>query len=210
MPVSIVETSKQFDVLAEFGFRDRHELTLPKAAYPNLTSRAIRQYANSLIAHIEYVRRAGRVLGIPAVQLLKHDLTKWDVDQFPHYVEKFHLKGEKAELADDGFQLAWLRHENAEPHHWGHWVLRTGKDAGSALPMPTVYAEEMVSDWHGAGRAYQDSWDISDWFNAKYPTFNLHSITRLRVEMAMTFLGYEQDDNGKWFAGSDFVMQGWS
>lgn len=52
----------------------------------------------------------------------------------------------------NAFNVAWLHHLHANPHHWQHWILQ--QDSGSTLilvPTSVHVVQEMVADWIGAG-----------------------------------------------------------
>lgn len=119
-------------------------------------------YLKSLFLHKLYVFKAGRYVGVSLWQLLVHDLSKLSPTEFGAYVR---YSATEEGRGSEAFAAAWLHHENANPHHWGHWIPRSGKYANQPLPMPERYVREMVADWMGAGRLYQGYWDIADWVN---------------------------------------------
>jgi hypothetical protein len=49
------------------------------------------------------------------------------------------------------FNLAWLKHQHRNDHHWQHWLLK--QDDGPLLQLlpPAYVVDEMVADWVGAG-----------------------------------------------------------
>ncbi len=196
------------DAAPAFPWRDRSldELGLIYWAMAwedfGITEKIAAAHLASLNQHIAYVRQAGQVIGVPHLLLHNHDQSKFGVEEFPYYARNFF--GDKADPA--GWGAAWNHHENHNPHHWGHWISRTGKDAGKPLPMPRHYVQEMVADWHGAGRAYQGSWDISAWIAKQGPGFNLHDETERLIDEVMIGLGYFLTDNCMWsyMAGNKF------
>jgi hypothetical protein len=133
-------------------------------------------YEESLKRHIDAVQKAGLLLQVPVVQLEIHDRSKYSLDEFPYYVRQFH--GDKGDPS--GFAVAWLHHQNTNPHHWEYWITRsdhTNSAADGCLPMPERYVREMVADWMGASYTYTGSWDITDWCRAKIPAMKLHPTT---------------------------------
>ena len=51
------------------------------------------------------------------------------------------------------FDLAWLKHQKRNPHHWQYWILSTDSEGTKLIPMPEPYRTEMICDWIGAGKA---------------------------------------------------------
>lgn len=144
------------------------------------------EYLYSLMRHINFVREAGRKIGVPENQLVCHDESKFTEWEFPHYARKFHGANDDPE----GFARAWLHHENSNPHHWGYWIPRSGKYAGQPLEMQHYYALEMVADWMGANMAYQNTWDMTEWLNENFMKIRLHPNTRLGVANILNEIGY--------------------
>lgn len=143
-----------------------------------------------VLQHKWFVLVAGlRVGKIPLWRLIFHDMSKFSRAEFGPYARKFLVEGSTAQTEFD-FALAWLNHENRNPHHWGYWIPRTGKHAGRPLPMPEHYAREMVADWWAAGRAYGKSWDMREWLVKSVPGFNLHDETLGHVYRALSDIGY--------------------
>jgi hypothetical protein len=133
-------------------------------------------------------------MGIP-LQGLIHDLSKLLPDEWFPYANHFYgpkpPKGmgdhgycKPAQTGDDWFDLAWLKHQHRNPHHWQYWLLR--KDNGSLLPleMPTNIVWEMVCDWRGAGKAQGKTGpnECRDWYLANRHKMQLHESTRSLVE----------------------------
>lgn len=96
---------------------------------------------------------------------------------------------------EDAFNVAWLKHQHRNPHHWQHWLLAEDNPARrmhvpqtsdaprhTALEMPEQYVREMVADWCGAGRAITGKWDIMEWYDKNKDNIILHAQTRRRVE----------------------------
>jgi hypothetical protein len=154
------------------------------------------QYGWLTLKHKYFVFRAGLKTGAPLWRLLIHDWTKFTWSQYPHYQRQFF--GDKSD--QDGFNRAWLHHQNRSPHHWEYWMLRTSHDRGTpkladnaVLPMPMKIVREMVADWLGASRAYahDDKWpNINDWpwYRSSYPKKVMHELTRQRVQQVLTEL----------------------
>ena len=133
------------------------------------------RYARLTILHKVFVFGACRRLSVPIWRAVIHDWSKFTPTELPYYGR--HFFGDKGD--PDGFSLAWLHHQNHNPHHWEYWVTRSGHRrpgdfaSGTApipLPMPAIYVREMIADWMGASRAYTGSWGIEGWARKTYPT----------------------------------------
>lgn len=144
-------------------------------------------FAKSLCAHIKHVQDAGRQIGVPEAQLLIHDDSKWSAEEFPFYTRQFF--GDKGDPA--GFAVAWLNHQNKNPHHWEFWISRSGKDAG-CLPMPRNYILEMVADWMGASMSYTGSWVMTEWLEKNLPKIKIHPQTTAILKEILSDLGYSK------------------
>lgn len=148
-------------------------------------------YMDSLIAHISYVREAGRSLGVSDEQLCWHDQSKFMPDEFMGYATHFHGGG-----APNMFACAWLHHIHHNPHHWQHWLFPDGftpkgsEVENGAVKMPFSYAAEMVADWMGASMAYTGSWDMADWLHKNIPRIRVHSKTACDLRELLDALGY--------------------
>jgi len=113
-------------------------------------------------------------------RLLVHDLSKFRPDEWRPYVEMFYgknllddaLRGHGLDVVDEAdpryalirrevdeqrrsqryaFNVAWLKHQHRNDHHWQHWLLK--QDEGPLLQLlpPAYVVDEMVADWLGAG-----------------------------------------------------------
>lgn len=167
----------------------------------------IATYRESLELHIASVKEAGLMLGVDAYQLMAHDRTKWDADEFPYYAMKFGGGDESQDkgLVADLFARAWLHHMQNNPHHWQHWIFPDGftpkhsSIESGVLEMPSYYALEMVADWMGASKAYTGSFDMTNWLFENMPRIRLHSKTALFVTEVLSGLGYADMVETRWW-----------
>lgn len=99
------------------------------------------QYLRYLGRHKRYVYAAGVRLGVPRWRLLLHDWSKFLPSEFGPYKAKFYgrddlprraemeqgqfvdYNGPTHEDVSEGFDRAWLLHQNRQPHHWQFWLL---------------------------------------------------------------------------------------
>jgi hypothetical protein len=163
--------------------------------FEDIDEKSIIEYIKSLKKHVGYVYQAGLRLKVPEDQLKIHDLSKLSPDEFEGYVRYFN--GDKDEQK---FAYAWLHHIRNNPHHWQYWRFPyeyslEGSDViNNALPMPEHYVREMVADWMGASKAYQNTWDMTKWLDQNLPDIlpNLHPITKQYLDKILKELGYIQ------------------
>ena len=92
------------------------------------------------------------------------------------------LKAFIVDSRKDAYDLAWLHHQHANPHHWQHWLLRMDDGPTVALKMPESLVREMVADWMGAGRAITGRWEVKEWYDHNRDTILLHADTRRLVD----------------------------
>lgn len=134
------------------------------------------RYLRYVIRHKWFVLIAGlRIRGISIWRLIIHDWSKFTPSEWRAYVHFFYgpkvvgdPRGESANYNPGAgpiyFNLAWLKHQHRNPHHWQHWVLREDSGKTFALPMPEHFVREMVADWMGAGRAMTGRWEVHEWY----------------------------------------------
>ncbi len=120
-------------------------------------------------------------------QGLIHDWSKFLPDELIPYANYFYggdTRKDRFYTPSQGtyeFNVAWMKHQHRNPHHWQHWVLQEDDGDRFALEMPVNYAKEMVCDWRGAGMAQGFS-DTLAWYLKNKDKMILASATRLYVE----------------------------
>ena len=139
-------------------------------------------YARYLARHKWFVFSACFRTGAGFWRGLVHDLSKFKPREWIPYSETFYAKdGSKRYLETEEFDVAWLHHQHANPHHWQYWLLHEDDGGVKVLEMPDEYVREMVADWIGAGAA-QGKPDTLGWYNANKHKMKLHSKTKSKVE----------------------------
>lgn len=124
-----------------------------------------------------------------------HDLSKFLPCEWFLYVRRFYGPDRVASQVsraktgyfhvpkeENPFNYAWLHHIHCNSHHWQHWWLARGEDAGLALEMPLADVVEMVCDWMGAGKAQGHGDDLRIWYEFNRKKMILHPLTREIVE----------------------------
>lgn len=160
------------------------------------------KYLKNLLRHKWFVFIEACKLGVPLLGII-HDMSKFLPDEFFSYARyDFSDDGNNDDKERADFDLAWLKHQRRNKHHWQHWLLMN--DSGIAhydewdncpcwmkqvepLPMPDRYIREMVADWKGAGRAYGNP-DTVGWYMKNMNKIILHPETEKKV---LKYLGME-------------------
>lgn len=161
------------------------------------TLRAHWLYLSYVVRHKYWVFRKGLVTKVPLWRLIVHDWSKFLPSEWFPYVNYFYGGGNGVQQHRENgghydptqgplaFNVAWLKHQHRQPHHWQHWVLREDSGAMKPLPMPLHFVNEMVADWAGAGRAQGHGDDVEPWFRKNRDKMVLHYTTEQNVELAL-------------------------
>lgn len=142
-----------------------------------------RKYLKYVLRHKWYVFIECCKLGIPLRGLL-HDLSKLLPSEFFPYARYFYgrwIKERETEV-NNAFDLAWLKHQKRNPHHWQYWLLEEDSGSMKALGRHRKYTKEMVADWIGAGKAIHGKNDVRQWYEENKYIIVLDDVTRLYVE----------------------------
>jgi len=158
--------------------------------------RASMQYDAYLKKHTEGVRRAFESIMLPLLReenisqeevdhiqgiIEMHDKSKYGQEEFPAYRDYFY-DPEHNSRSSEAFNLAWMHHQNHNPHHWQYWCLINDVDEPQvqALDMPKAYVVEMLCDWQSAGNHYGNT--AYDWYEKQKDKMILSENTRKLVE----------------------------
>lgn len=145
------------------------------------------------LAYLKYVLRHKWYVFIACCKLgqvwrgIMHDMSKFLPDEWFAYANYFYNSNGSPRTKDSpessaAFQLAWLKHQHRNPHHWQHWVLREDSGLTLVLPMPLKYVKEMVADWRGAGKAINGKDDVIKWYAYNRGQMLLAKETRTYME----------------------------
>ena len=77
---------------------------------------------------------------------------------------------------EEVFNIAWLKHQHRNDHHWQYWILRLDDGGTTIFNMPHKAMKEMICDWKGAGQAINRTnspdecreWFIKNRFNMTF------------------------------------------
>ena len=142
-------------------------------------------YLRYVQAHRDLVLEASEKLGILS-RGLKHDLSKYEPDEFKPYAEYFYgtWRVENMPCPPDvqlAFDHAWLLHQKRNDHHWQYWLLREDSGATRVLPMSEPALREMVADWRGASLAITGRDNTLVWYEEHKHIIILHPDTELEL-----------------------------
>lgn len=139
------------------------------------------KYLKYLLKHRWYVFVECCKLGIPWRGLI-HDISKFLPDEWIPYMRHFYMPHITRPEWKTQYNIAWLKHQNRNRHHWQYWLL--WKDSGKVLPqeMPMRYRKEMLADWRGAGRAITGRDDTREFYLKNKDNITLAPETKRWIE----------------------------
>jgi len=121
---------------------------------------------------------------------IKHDFSKFLPSEYLPYARYFggHIKKGRdktgyykpTETGDPAFEIAWLKHQNRNDHHWHYWV-SPSEDGEKIYEMPDAAVLEMLCDWWGAGKAQKASTTTKEWWDINKDKMRFHPNTLDRI-----------------------------
>lgn len=112
-------------------------------------------------------------------------------------IDKWECEG-RAHIGKRGgaIDIAWLRHQHRNSHHWQYWILKEDDGRLKALEMPYLDMLEMLADWEGAGRAIAATTGkvgtLKDWYVRSRSDMVMHPRTQHLVDKA---IGWTNEDD---------------
>jgi hypothetical protein len=93
------------------------------------------------------------------------------------------------------FDIAWLKHQKRNDHHWQWWILAEDSGNFKTMEMSIDATFEMVCDWWGASRAQGNGdWQgVFGWYEENQHKMELHPNTRDLVESILKNKGWKHD-----------------
>ena len=91
---------------------------------------------------------------------ITHDLSKFSPIEFIEYAENYTPGRSPVDVAKEkyGYCKSWQHHKGKNTHHWQYWMDYIDGEP-LALKIPYWDLVEMICDWIGAGKAYnQTKW----------------------------------------------------
>jgi hypothetical protein len=146
------------------------------------------------------------VRGVPLVQLIAHDLSKFSGAELDGYVRHLYLDATSVDGAERAarkraFERAFDHHQMCNGHHCEHWLARDSsghvmEDEALASDIPEVFVREMVVDWMAANAAYspRSSGRINHvWLERFLAAATLTRTTRERIMRVLSEVGELSD-----------------
>lgn len=127
-------------------------------------------YLRHLLTHKALVFREGRKLGVPVMQLLLHDASKFLPDEW-HASVTFYSYGVH--------NPKFLRKHHRRNRHHPEWWVRGNK----VLPMAERFRLEMLADWRTV--SLEKGADVTSWYGDFGHAFPFHPETRRWVELEL-------------------------
>lgn len=140
-------------------------------------------YLKYILRHKWYVLIACFSFKVSLWQAIIHDCSKFTKAEWWPYVNAFYAPDGSSRYNETSeFNIAWLKHQNRNPHHWQYWLITWDRGNTEPLLMPEKYVREMVADWAGAGKAITGKWELSAWYEKNKKNIILHPKTRKFAE----------------------------
>lgn len=155
--------------------------------FPPTSNMKYIKYLNYLIQHRWYVMLECFGYGLYWRGIV-HDLSKFYPDEFFPFVKYYFGGNEKQkdrykniiDFNDNQYNIASLKHEHRNKHHWQYWV-RVSTSAGrKPLKMPEKYVIELYCDWYWASKLQGN--DLKEWYEKNKNNIEFHPETREVLE----------------------------
>lgn len=152
-------------------------------------------HLKTVIEHKKWVYYYCARLGMYKAGLL-HDLSKFSPTELLESAN-YYAGGTSSPIneakKDKGYSLAWFHHKGRNRHHYEYWY--DNIDAGGKkVKMPEEYADELICDYLGAGRAYmkQNFTYVNEykWWTDKRNIIAMNEQTKTFVDHIMVLLAY--------------------
>lgn len=152
-------------------------------------------HIRTVVDHKKWVWYYCSRLGMYKVGLL-HDLSKFSPTELLESAE-YYAGGTSSPIneakKDKGYSLAWFHHKGRNRHHYEYWFdnIDTG---GTKVKMPEEYANELICDYLGAGRAYMKHnfsyYEEYKWWLGKRDILAMNTQTKIFVDHVIVMLAY--------------------
>ena len=126
---------------------------------------------------------------------IMHDMSKFRLSEFIPYARYFYDYDSDRHFDVDlerAFNLAWLKHQKRNPHHWQYWILQEDDGGRCHIKMPIDYLEEMICDWIGAGKAQgyyspkEDKYkETREWYIKNKENIHVNRMTEFKIRIIL-------------------------
>lgn len=141
------------------------------------------KYLKYIIRHKYYVAQECFKYGLYWRGIM-HDMSKLLPSEFFAYADYFYANGDER-----AFDMAWLKHQKRNDHHWQWWILNEDSGASKYMEMSWDAMTEMICDWVGAGKAMgkvspkdDPFYETRAWYRANQNKIRLNITTRQWVK----------------------------
>jgi hypothetical protein len=123
------------------------------------------------------------------IHAITHDLSKFRPSEFIPYAKFFFKNNDEVESYnklnknEEQFQKAWFLHQHRNKHHWNYWISVSKKTDIIPVPMPKKYVVQMICDWRGMARKFNDS--AFDYYNKNKGEMILHKDTKGLIDFIL-------------------------
>ena len=144
-------------------------------------------YFKYVMKHKLELFKVGRVMGLPITRLIMHDMSKFSLFEFTEYAYGYYYDdGTQRNLHFVDVDLACLRHQAVNPHHYQAWLRITDSGEIKPVPMTETYVKEMVADWIATSRTVPKALNADEYYNLIKRTPLLHSHTKYLIDVCLS------------------------
>jgi len=126
--------------------------------------------------------------GIPMLNLIMHDMSKFNPVEFINYAKYYKISKDNK----DNFLKGWMHHQKRNKHHPEYWTTVGIFDwSNGSVPMPVVYVREWIADLQGASKEYTGSFDMNEWLKENIKRYDYcHQDTLFEFAFVLQELSY--------------------
>jgi hypothetical protein len=135
-------------------------------------------YFFGVLNHKLKVYHECRKLGLPVMISLKHDSSKFKLDEYFAYAHYWRSPLLASDKVAASFQKAKTKHDQRNSHHWEYWL----DDSKNPQPMDEISLLEMIADWRAAASRHAGLDDTLSYYKRKHNHIILHPDTRAKLE----------------------------
>jgi hypothetical protein len=145
-------------------------------------------YGKYVVEHKKHVYEAGRELGVPRLQLLKHDMSKFKPKQFVTYRDWFQgpkgVKGTNNKETYQAFRNSVDDHYNSSWNAGHHWR----KHNLAPYQVPLQDRLESLADWYSVGKTnkFPNSDNFKQWYYSRRIHLPIDQQTKNEVERILS------------------------
>lgn len=106
----------------------------------------------NILKHKYWVYVYGRKVGLPRLQLLLHDISKFYPIELFYFANNFY----GGQFKSIKYYFGWFHHQKVNKHHAEYWwTFLSGEH--NQYTIPDIYLKEMIVDWFAAAKIYSNT-----------------------------------------------------